>query len=189
VRPIHVVPLGDADRTRVENLCGPLARVFRAHVEIREVSCDVEFFFDHVRVQYNSTKIIDFLQRDIARKKTVSGDGLPLKVLAVSSEDLFIPILTYVFGEAQLGGEIAVVSYHRLQNERYGLRPDPALAQSRLLKESIHELGHTFGLIHCSSQECVMHTSTYAEDIDLKHDAFCPACQEVLQSGLHSSGA
>jgi archaemetzincin len=183
VRTIQVVPLGDADRKRVESLRGPLARVFHARVELRDVACDVELFFDQTRVQYNSTRIIEFLQRDFARKKSTFDDNIPPKVLAVSSEDLFIPILTYVFGEAQLGGEIAVVSYHRLETERYGLPPNPVLAQSRLLKESIHELGHTFGLIHCSAQDCVMHTSTYAEDIDLKLDAFCPICRGILQPG------
>lgn len=181
MRTIQVVPLGDADRKRVEGLRGPLARVFHARVELRDVACDVELFFDQTRVQYNSTRIIEFLQRDFVRKKSTFDDNIPPKVLAVSSEDLFIPILTYVFGEAQLGGEIAVVSYHRLETERYGLPPNPVLAQSRLLKESIHELGHTFGLIHCSAQDCVMHTSTYAEDIDLKLDAFCPICRGILQ--------
>lgn len=182
MRTIRVVPLGDADRRRVESLRGPISRAFHARVELYEVACDVELFFDRTRVQYNSTRIIEFLQRDLSRRSTISDDHGPPKVLAVSSEDLFIPILTYVFGEAQLGGEIAVVSYHRLELERYGLPPDPALAQSRLLKESVHELGHTFGLIHCSQQECVMHTSTYAEDIDLKRDTFCPACQGILQT-------
>lgn len=182
MRTIHVVPLGDADRRRVEGLRDPLSRVFRARVELRDVACDVELFFDEMRVQYNSSRIIEFLQHDVARKRSAADQNLPPKVLAVSSEDLFIPILTYVFGEAQLGGEIAVVSYHRLETERYGLPPDPVVAQSRLLKESIHELGHTFGLIHCSTQECVMHTSTYAEDIDLKLDVFCPACTAILQT-------
>jgi archaemetzincin len=102
------------------------------------------------------------------------------KVLAVSGEDLFIPILTYVFGEAQLGGEFAVVSYHRLQPERYGLAADRNLLLDRLFKESLHELGHTYGLVHCQDQDCVMRTSTYAEDIDLKGGSFCRRCQAAL---------
>lgn len=182
MRTIQVVPLGDADRQRVESLRDPLSRVFHARVELRDVACDVELFFDETRVQYNSSRIIEFLQRDLARTQGTPDANIPPKILGVSSEDLFIPILTYVFGEAQLGGEIAVVSYHRLETERYGLPPDPVLAQSRLLKEAIHELGHTFGLIHCSAQECVMHTSTYAEDIDIKLGAFCPACKGILQT-------
>jgi archaemetzincin len=102
------------------------------------------------------------------------------RILGVLGEDLFIPILTYVFGEAQLGGRVAVVSYHRLQSERYGLAPDRGLLHERLLKESLHELGHLGGLIHCSDLECVMHISTYVEDIDMKPAAFCSSCRAML---------
>jgi archaemetzincin len=98
----------------------------------------------------------------------------------VVDEDLFIPILTYVFGEAQLNGRVAVISSHRLLNERYGLPADPGLAFDRLLKEAVHELGHVFGLLHCQDRECAMHISTYVEDIDLKSAALCTPCRRQL---------
>jgi len=54
--------------------------------------------------------------------------------------DLYIPILTFVFGEAQLTDTGALVSTHRLRPEFYGMPQDPRLVQERLLKEAIHEL-------------------------------------------------
>ena len=87
--------------------------------------------------------------------------------------DLFIPILTYVFGEAQLDGIGAVVSLHRLNNQFYGLPEDTGLMHDRLLKEAVHELGHTFGLLHCFQPGCVLNASTYVEDIDQKSRELC----------------
>jgi archaemetzincin len=94
----------------------------------------------------------------------------------VTDFDLYIPILTFVFGEAQLGETAALVSTHRLRPEFYGLPHDPRLLQARLLKEALHELGHTFGLRHCSDYLCVMSASHSADRIDLKQADFCPAC-------------
>jgi archaemetzincin len=104
-----------------------------------------------------------------------------MRILAVTSVDLFIPVLTYVFGEAQLGGPAAVVSTNRLRSEKYGLPPDPETLISRLEKEAVHELGHTFGLFHCSEPACVMHASTYVEEIDPKEASFCATCLQALR--------
>ena len=177
MKPIVLVPLGDADRTLVSDLRDALEQKLVAPVEVREAALDLERFYSTERVQYNSSEIIQALQR-FSPPLT---DGKHSKVLAVVREDLFIPILTYVFGEAELDGEFAVVSYHRLQNAAYGLPPNPALEFDRLLKEALHEVGHTLGLIHCTSLDCVMHTSTYVEDIDLKQASFCPSCTAFMR--------
>jgi archaemetzincin len=97
----------------------------------------------------------------------------------VASVDLYIPILTFVFGEAQLQGNCAVESSFRLRQEFYGLPPDSALFRDRLLKESIHELGHTFELSHCDDYQCVMSPSHGVEWIDLKTSRLCKACRAV----------
>lgn len=107
--------------------------------------------------------------------------GSPDKFLAVVDVDLFVPVLTFVFGQAQLGGSSGVVSVHRLHDEFYGVRPDPARFSDRLVKEVVHEAGHLYGLLHCRDWSCVMRSSTYVEEIDLKGEAFCPSCAEALR--------
>jgi hypothetical protein len=99
------------------------------------------------------------------------------RLLGVTSLDLYIPTLTFVFGEAQLRGPCAVVSIHRLRQEFYGLPRDPRLAADRLLKEAVHELGHTLGLRHCDDYHCAMAPSHAVEWIDLKSPRLCPDCQ------------
>jgi archaemetzincin len=182
VSGIHLLPLGSADRRLVQELISPLQETFSLPVDTVNHDVRVEQFYDVSRCQYNSTAILLHLRDHLMREEIAlpGGSSRQAKSLAIISHDLFIPILTYVFGEAELGGDVALVSYHRLQNEVYGLPPDPHLLFERFLKEAVHELGHTFGLVHCSLQECVMHTSTYVEDIDIKGSSFCPACRDVL---------
>jgi archaemetzincin len=105
----------------------------------------------------------------------------PGKVLGVTSLDLFVPVLTFVFGEAQLNGTAALVSTFRLNETFYGFPPNEALLEERLIKEAVHELGHTFGLIHCRDFACVMHSSTSVEEIDVKGKEFCGSCRKILR--------
>ncbi len=126
------------------------------------------------RNQYYSTRILKEMLKE------VPGDAF--KLLGVTEKDLCIPILTYVFGEAQLGGTASIVSLARLRQEFYGVAPDRTLLLDRMRKESLHELGHTFGLIHCSSRECVMYLSNTVVNVDGKGRTFCHACRMVVAS-------
>jgi archaemetzincin len=58
-----------------------------------------------------------------------------------------------------------------------------------LRKEALHELGHAYGLLHCSLRECVMHASSYVEDIDSKGGFFCPLCQTELHRTRRKRGS
>ena len=133
---------------------------------------DLNRFFDPVRSQYNANAMIQQLLQ------ATEADG---KIVGITELDLFIPVLSYIFGQAYLGGSVALVSSHRLENSRYGLVDDPALLYSRLLKCSIHELGHTFGLKHCLHPGCVMVSTTYVEEMDQKSDQFCHDCKIELK--------
>jgi archaemetzincin len=104
------------------------------------------------------------------------------RFLAVADVDLYIPILKYVFGEAQMGGPCAVVSTYRLRQEFYGLDQDESLLRERLLKEAIHELGHTLNLRHCQDYQCAMASSHAVVWIDLRENRLCDACQQELES-------
>lgn len=179
---IQLLALSDAQNDLVQTLIEPLRETYQADIELSAVPIDLGQFLDQSRGQYNSTAILHFLKEHLTNRhlnlrfkshKTKAG-------LAVTGADLFIPILTYVFGEAELNGNVAVVSYYRLQNERYGLAPNRPQLVQRLIKEAIHELGHVYGLLHCHAPECVMHSSSYAEDIDLKPASFCQACNSAL---------
>lgn len=65
-----------------------------------------------------------------------------------------------------------MVSLCRLRNEFYGLPPNIPALRERLLKEAVHELGHTLGLPHCEDYQCVMSASHAIELVDLKTSRF-----------------
>lgn len=74
------------------------------------------------------------------------------------------------------------MSLHRLRQEFYGLPPDPRMLRERLLKEAVHELGHTLGLTHCEDYSCAMAPSHSVEWIDVKTSAFCPNCATTMRA-------
>lgn len=136
---------------------------------------DPEDAYDPSRGQYLSTRLLALLDDGPGRR-------FP-RVLGVTGADLFVPVLTYVFGEAQLHGRAAVVSIQRLRPEAYGLPADPERLARRLTVEAAHELGHCDGLLHCADDACVMHASTYVEEIDLKPAERCGRCDNLPDEG------
>jgi len=82
-----------------------------------------------------------------------------------------------VFGEAQIGGPCGLVSAHRLRQEFYGLPPNAEMLGQRLLKEAVHEVGHTLALTHCEDYQCAMAPSHAVEWIDLKDVSLCETCR------------
>ena len=174
---ILIVPIRPVDHAELTALVSPLSNAFELPVSIEESNyLDPSFAFDTYRNQFNSTALIAAL---LERSKSFPG-----KIIGITTVDLFVPVLTYVFGEAQLDGRAAVLSAFRLREELYGLDQNPTLEHVRLLKEAIHELGHTFGLIHCHIPECVMHSSTSAEEIDVKGKDFCEECTRTMKYSL-----
>jgi archaemetzincin len=180
VKPIYLIPLGAPSRPGVEPgldlleyLAAALARAFRTPCQIRPETFDLSFALDPGRQQYYSTAIIQHLER------AVNPDA---RVLGVTASDLYVPVLTFVFGEAQLDGNCAVVSTARLKEEFYGLPPRQELLRERLLKEAVHELGHTFGLRHCADWRCVMTSSHAVGRLDVKGAEFCRACRKPIFS-------
>jgi archaemetzincin len=176
VTAIDVIPLvgasfPDPPLDQLEFLAARLARTFRLPCRIRRELLDIASTWDTGRGQYHSTAILKLLEE-------VSHPGA--RLLGVTACDLYVPVLTFVFGEAQLAGACAAVSTARLREEFYGLPSREPLLRERLLKEAIHELGHTFGLRHCSDWECVMAASHGVERLDVKGAGFCPACRKVV---------
>jgi archaemetzincin len=141
----------------------------------------VNFAHDAARGQYASAAILEMLL-----------DRLPAdarKLLAVTGCDLFIPVLTFVFGQAQLGGRVGVVSLARLRQEFYGLPADPPIFLERAAKEALHETGHLFHLVHCADAGCAMSLSTGVRHIDRKQAAFCGPCRARLAATATRSHA
>lgn len=106
------------------------------------------------------------------------------RILGLTARDLYIPMLSFLFGQAQLDGAAAIVSIARLRQEFYGLPGDEGLLLARARKEALHELGHTFGLVHCPDPLCAMSLSTSLPQVDAKRDEYCESCARQASSRL-----
>jgi archaemetzincin len=169
LKNISLISFGYFDADLLRSIAEAVKKEFLLDVSIKEGHLDLSEFYDPTRRQYNGVKLI----REV--EMTFSSDSS--KTIGLFNVDLFIPILTYIFGQAFLNGRTGIASSYRLSNERYGMETDNAIFLERYVKEVIHELGHTFGLIHCHIPTCVMRSSTYVEDIDQKYSHFCPNCR------------
>lgn len=103
---IVISPSGDCDADIFDAITRDIQRVFGYRTEIMPLLESLDFAYDGNRAQYHSSKIL----KALAEK----APGQAVKVLAITGVDLFIPILTYVFGEAQIGGRSCIISTHRL---------------------------------------------------------------------------
>ncbi|MBK8481568.1 MAG: archaemetzincin family Zn-dependent metalloprotease [Proteobacteria bacterium] len=169
---LWIVPIGLKQALPwTEALAAQLRSVFGGEVIVAPAPFGLEASFDPQRGQYNALELLE-------RLLALPGSQ---RLLGIVEVDLFIPMLTYVFGQAQLNGRGAILSSYRLDNTIYGLARDDRLRAARIAKEAIHELGHALGLVHCRDPDCVMHSSLYVEEIDLKSAALCACCRRRLR--------
>ncbi len=160
------------ERPLMEFLVPQLSGIYGRGVELSAWLSTPQYAFDGRRGQYSSTAILVRLRRSL--------EGVYGKVLGIVDVDLFIPSLNFVFGEADILHGVGVVSLFRLRPERYGQPSHARVLQERTLKEAVHELGHTFGMMYCSHYRCVMHFSNSLNDTDRKSCHFCQRCRESL---------
>ncbi len=167
---VFIAPLGLSNLDILPDMQEQIAKRLQCNVQFIQLPLDVESVKSTERNQYYSTKLIAQ-----ALKITGEYDG---KVLLLVDVDIYIPIFTFLFGEAQLRGKHSIVSLCRLHEEFYTGKSDNKLLFQRAMKEIYHELGHNFGLLHCDSWDCVMHSSSAIEEVDLKGDFYCKRCNE-----------
>lgn len=96
--------------------------------------------------------------------------------LALVDAHLAAPGREIVFGEATLGGPVALVTVAPLHSDEI------QLLRLRALKEALHEVGHLAGLPHCSDDRCVMHPAGSLRLVDRRTAAFCDACGATFRT-------
>jgi archaemetzincin len=174
---VAVAPVGDTSRRVVGAVARAVREPFEREVVLAPGVQIPDCAYHPGRRQFLSTALLDAL----ARLRRPGWERL----LGVADVDLFVPELNFVFGEADPRRGVAVFSVNRL---RWGLREDETgdrMFERRVAVEAIHELGHTYGLGHCSDPHCVMWFSNTLAESDRKGTAFCPAHTGALGAALH----
>jgi len=172
VNGLYVVAIGSVPAQALEWIENATADWFPLPIRRPPAVAIPEGAYDAKRGQYQSVEFLKMLADRAPRDAE--------RVLGVTDVDLAIPMLSFLFGQAQFDGPIAVVSLCRLHQEFYGLPAQQDLLRERTVKEVLHELGHTFGLTHCSDSKCAMSLATHIELVDAKAEQYCARCGTQL---------
>ena len=166
---ITLVPIGTVPPELLSWLVDRLAEVTRRDVVVGEMVSLPVAGYDRHRQQYRASAFIAVLRA----LHCPSAE----RVVGLTDVDCYARGLNFIFGQATMGGREAFVALPCLRESFYGLPEDTILFRERVLKEVVHELGHTWGLCHCADPHCVMHFSNSLHDTDAKGKDFCPRCQ------------
>ena len=167
MRTIQLSPIGKVDPFILDYLGIRIREVFKTVIIVGTPLPLPHYSYNPLRGQYHSTKILDEIRKAKASEK---------RLLGIIDADLFVPELNFVFGEAEMVSGVAIIGLTRLRPEFYGREEDDGIFLQRVLKEAVHELGHTYGLGHCRDAECVMRFSNSIADTDRKNWEFCKRC-------------
>jgi len=167
---IVIVGVGEVDGRILEGLQKSVGKILEKEVSLGQSLKFPDYAYNGRRKQFFSSAILLKL-KEVER-------GIGDRVLGVVDLDLYVPSLNFVFGEADFENRMAIITLWRLRQEFYGLPEDIDRFEERVLKEAVHELGHTYGLGHCSNPLCVMHFSNSLLDTDIKKVSFCPQCEK-----------
>ena len=170
---IDLIPLGRVDQLAASIIGANLQVILGLNTDILASRPEPEYAFMSQRQQFDALKIV--------KELSLETDGALFK-LGVTELDICTPILTFVYGESQLGGSIALISLKRLQGA------GPELAYERAAKIGIHEVGHILGLEHCWEVRCLMHFSRNLEQLDSLPLQFCSACEFEASRRIRALG-
>lgn len=173
---ITVIPLGRIDEDVLRVVADSVQGILRLPVDVHDQIPIPQDTFMESRNQFNAMALIKYLDKEVSHNS--------LKVLGITRVDICNPILTYVFGEAYMGGRSALLSCARLGIGVRGLPVSREHFLERSVKVAIHEIGHTFGVPHCHTERCVMRASNNVPDLDDKLNYLCTYCELFLQESL-----
>jgi archaemetzincin len=181
---IRLVKIGEVEKSIFEYLVKSLDLKFiKFNISIDPLIKEINLeksFYNKQRQQYEASKILNKIT-SISRSEQV------FRTLGVIEQDIYVEDLNFVFGLARSPKTTipwqpvgALISILRLRETFYRRPQNDILFQERILKEAIHELGHTFGLSHCN-KICIMRFSNSLADTDNKPVKFCNSCLEYLK--------
>ena len=170
---VLIKPLGDFDLVRFLDQLEAAVKLYGCEPEISLEKIPFQHE-DYVasRQQYDATRI---LSRLLEFKRNDN------KVIGVTSADIFVPSLNFVFGLADMSRGVALLSTARLTSFGLRFKANLSLINERVFKEAAHELGHIFGLAHCYETSCIMSFANSINDVDRKLPMLCSDCLSKIK--------
>jgi archaemetzincin len=165
IRKIVLVPIGPVPANVLANLERDLPPLLQREVTIGQPIPRASAAFDRKRQQYRGSALL----QELERYDVVGVD----RVVGIIDADAYAPGLNFIFGQANKPGRVAVVALPRLRDSFRGRPDDPVRFRERVLKVTVHELGHAFGFAHCADRTCVMHFANSLREADQTGSHYC----------------
>lgn len=156
--------MGYNNEVPVQQLQNDINSFYSINVQVKYDKMPEQAYYKP-RNRYRADSILNYLSRKYPNKR----------VIALTSYDISTTSNGYadwgVFGLGSLSENVCITSTYRLKNKN--------LAE-RLLKVMLHEVGHSYGLPHCTSghpcfmHECTNHTAAF---IDKEPMIMCDVCK------------
>lgn len=170
---VAIQPLGQVDGAILEEVQAGISSLYDVQVKLlspKELPADAYY---KPRQRYRAEKLLDFLL-------SLPQNGAD-KIIGVTEQDISTTKGGHedwgIFGLGLVGGRVCVVSSFRLRKGPKGTE----FFNARLVKVVNHELGHAFGLDHCSSANCLMEDAAGSiQTVDRETGDLCPACRAKL---------
>ncbi len=166
---IILVYLCNISKRLFEVLEREIIQSFDNEIEIRFKPWNLNYAYNKYRRKYSSAQLLRRL-RQLERRR---GD----KILGIVDVDIYSPGWEFIFGEAEINSDTAIISLFLLKPEHISKGNDDTLFEKRAVKEAIHELGHLYGHGHCLNNKCVMFLSKSLGAIDRKNKFICNTCR------------
>ena len=178
---IRIVPIGYISENLLQEICKELQASINVRCKILPKIKYIDSTFNALRRQYDAEKIIN----NIANTNEGKFIDKSMPTLAITENDIYYNGLNFVFSVEKPENLCSVISTARLKPEFYNHKPNNTVLIDRIVKVSIHEIGHHLGLNHCRHVFRIMSSSPSAKDIDNKRREFCKTCKiELTMKGI-----
>lgn len=169
---LRLVPLGIVPTSILEAISSELRDILNIKCKVLSKIDLPKETYNSLRNQYDAEKILQVI-RKIPEVKFIDKT---IPTLVITPDDIYFKGLNFVFGLEEPPEGLLMVSMARLKPEFYKESPNSFRLTERVIKESMHEIGHYIGLDHCKHPWCVMSFSSSVGEIDSKRKEFCRDC-------------
>ncbi|MBT8352572.1 MAG: archaemetzincin family Zn-dependent metalloprotease [Deltaproteobacteria bacterium] len=178
INRVGIIPIGEVPQIVSQTIAAHISGYLDLSAIILPGVKNFTDSFNENRLQYDVAKTLQKLE-------SINVKGVD-KILGILTVDLYVPIFTYVFGEAKQGGKAAVISLYRLGKGANEKTQPSSTVLERAAKVALHELGHLYSLFHCTNEHCLMHFSGGLQDLDGSPLYFCRYCSKYFSDALSS---
>ena len=179
---IAIQPFEEFSSKEAKMIQQEIAEFYHANVTLlKPIELPKNAYVNVKSSRYRADSLIRFLRKNIDRSYDfviglTNKDISTTKYSNRSTKTIKEPIYKYadwgIFGLAFMPGKSCIVSTFRLKEKNF---------RSRFIKICCHELGHNFGLPHCSDKSCIMQDAAETiKTIDNVKLNLCNSCKNKI---------